>query len=334
MSTTAGVWTETTLQNIRVAAASLLDDRIGLQYFPKSMDTINYIKSLQTAQFTQLKGTKKNTVEVEWINACGLTVEDNTECVIGSTELSSNTEEYTTSKDSSVSFVVDANDFKTNDFDFAQALAKGFIRADSLLIESVAAYGVAQLNTFAGVNALADTTEKFTNNGTTVEMAAAYWNASAIATLQRVAATNRFTNPGALSGSLMHEAALNARWDGANADGKGGVARFSDFPITFDELNVDAVNGATKYLYLGSMGSLALVTRNEYESGINEYQWGRTFKMESAYMPGMYYDVQTTDTCSGDVNKLSVKVMLKYDIFNNPAGCTATNTGILKFKCT
>ena len=113
------------------------------------------------------------------------------------------------------------------------------MRADALIVEDICAYGVAQLNTFAGENQLDDTTEKFTNNSTTIEMAAAYWNASAIATLMRVGAVNRFTNPMALSGSLLHEAALNASWDGGNADGKGGIRRFTDFPIRFDELNVD-----------------------------------------------------------------------------------------------
>ena len=334
MSITAGVWNETALQNVRLAAAGLMDDRIALQYRPKSTQTMEFIRDMQTAEVTPLKGKKENTVELSWINACGLSVEDNVGCEFGTTELSTNTEEKTLSKNKTVKWLVDENEYKTNDYDYAQVVAKGIMRADALIVEDICAYGVAQLNTFAGENQLDDTTEKFTNNSTTIEMAAAYWNASAIATLMRVGAVNRFTNPMALSGSLLHEAALNASWDGGNADGKGGIRRFTDFPIRFDELNVDTVNSGTKYLYLASTGSLAFASRTDYDDSIRVFDWGRGVRFESMFMPGLYYDLITKDECSGDVNKKSFKLVCKYDIFNNPSGCTDGNTGVVKFKCT
>ena len=329
----AGVWTETALQNVRAAAAEIMGDRIGLQYRPKSIQTLEFIKDLQTAKLTPLTGKKKNIVELEWINACGLAVVNNTDCTFGTTEGSTNTEEKTISKAIEVPFMVDENDFKSNDYDATQVLAKLFLAADAKLVESICAYGVAQLNTFAGTNQKSGTGEKFTNNGTTIEMDAAYWNSSAIGTLVRVGEYNQFTAPMALSGSLMHEAAMNASWDGANADGRGGVARFNDFPVRFDELNVDTVNSGTKYLYLASMGSLAFASRNDYDDTMRIFDWGRGVRMESNFVPGLYYDVISTDTCSGNVNKRQFKVVCYYDIFNNPAGCTAANTGVLKWKC-
>ena len=160
MSTTAGAFDETLLNDLRVKADELMfDGRIGLQFQPR-IEILKAIQAVQTAQITpkfmQLKqsngGSKKYDVEVEWENACDIVAQDCTVCEIDGEKLSTNIEHYSLDFCKEVAFHVDEYDYVDNDFDFVTSFAKGMLRADKQLAEALAAYAVSVLNSNKGVN--------------------------------------------------------------------------------------------------------------------------------------------------------------------------------------
>jgi hypothetical protein len=102
----------------------------------------------------------------------------------------------------------------------------------------------------------------------------------------------------------------------------------------FDLFNIDSVNDPDLYTYLLSQGSLAMASKF-YNPTTPE----RTFEfirytMPSRFVPGFVYDVFYNDECTtNDMIQHNFKVKLKADIFNNPEGCEAGNTGVLRFLC-
>ncbi len=211
MSTTAGVFSETTLRTIRAMADEIFfDDRIKQQFIPQ-IEIINAIKTVQTAavnpKFSQLKDSKgmpkRTDVEVIWENACGLTAGECTECTLDGDKLSTNAQTYSLDFCREVQFTVSEADYIDNEFDANLAVAKAFLRADKLLAEAYAAYCVSVLEANKGINNL--TTGKGVVSGSDTYILASYWDAALMAYLSRVAILNQFTNPTIVSGSNLYE---------------------------------------------------------------------------------------------------------------------------------
>ena len=332
MSTTAGVWSETTLQNVRVRAEALmLDDRIKQQYIPK-LDAVNALNAVQTANVRPLKDRTKNfTVELEWLNYCGLTVGDTNACTFGTTEGSTNVETKTLDKDREVTFEVEEYTFKTNDFAYEEAIAKGLLRADMLICEDFAQSFVTDLNTGLGVNLYTGAPGSVV--GTTTSINAADWDYSLYAYLLQVADKNKFTSPVLLNGNNLYRAFINSQFAAGNADGKAAAAAFGAMPTYFDIHNLPTVNGASEWSYLLSMGSWAWASAPKYSDTLEKFQHENRYSFQSRFIPGLWLNVQIQESCANDYVKWQFKVTSKYGIFPNPTGCSATNTGTLGFLC-
>jgi hypothetical protein len=334
MSTTAGVFTETLLQNVRLMAdAIMFNDRIKLQYSPQA-EVLNALPRIQTARITPLENREKDyTVEVEWMNACGMEVTSCTSCTTCDTETSTNVQTYSLTQCDQTCFQVDENVFLTNDFNAAEAIAKGLLRADALLVESIAQYMVAVLNANDGVN-VQGTRGIGTVVGNTTQIAAANWTAAAIPYVISVGQSNRFTSPVFLSGMNMYEAWLTANLNSGNDNGKGAQAMFNTMPFYFDIVNIDAVNTPTYISYLISTGALAFASKAYHTPQMRTMSWGKTYSMPSRFLPGLMIDVLVKEECTEhNLNKMDFILNTKYDILVNPTGCDGTNTGILSFTC-
>ena len=335
-STTAGVFSETLLQKIRATAARIgFDDRIKQQYIPQA-DILKFIREKQTANVSVLESkSKHHQMEVEWINTCQFTEEDNVACAVGGSEPSTNTKSYDFSRIAkSVGFSVEVATGKTNDFDFEELMAKSFLQAKKKMIESYAEYTVAVLNNNAGVNVVTD--GKGTVVGDVTTILAAYWNPALIAYLTRIGIVNRFTNASLITGKNLFEPEIMAMMNQGNADGKGDIAMINALNLRFDLFNIDTVNDPTFYSYLISQGSVALINRADYTSSIFVGDDFRGYMLTGADLgfPELEFDVIHKITCgTGDLAKHEVKVKLLADMVVNPTGCTETNTGILRFAC-
>ena len=291
MSTTAGVFSETLLQNVRIKASMLaMDDRINLQYKPE-IETLKFIQAQQTANIKPIFDVKKKKkiMEIWWENACGIEVADNVDCVVGGNELSTNVETYDLDIQKVAGFTVDEKKFYDNEAMIEENLAKGFLRADKVLSEYLAQVGVGRLNTFLGVNTL--TGGKGTVNGNLTEINSAYWSADLMAYLNRVAIDNRIDNPIFLSGQNLYEAWWNAIRESGNDNGKGNAAKFGSANIFFDLRNVDSVNSPDALTYMVQRGMIAMASRTYYGSEVTDYMTEKRYSIPSNFVPGLSYDV-------------------------------------------
>lgn len=334
MSTISGAFTETQLLDQMVRADELmLDDRIKQQFNP-NMKVLEAVQAVNTATVNPLFGSKDRDVQVMWMNACDIDATTNTDCEFGGSTVSTNTEEYSLTYEKAVPFYVDESDFDNNYFSPEEAVAKSLLNADMALVEAFAAYAVAQLNVFKGVNETSPE-GKGDISGSDTYIQPAYWNASLMAYFSRAATMNKLTSPVMLSGNNMYEPMLLANANAGNANGKGDYVLFGQFPWYFDLFNVDTVNTPDYITYMISMGALAMATKN-YNKDVPEVVNGvfTRYTMQSRFFPTLKYDVFYKPECSGeDRVKHNFKVKLKGDIFKNPTGCTETNTGILTFIC-
>jgi hypothetical protein len=339
MSTTAGVFSETLLRDLRVKADELMfDDRIKLQFLPQ-VGILDAIAAVQTAQvtpkFMQLKqsngGSKKYDIEVIWENACDIVVEECSECHIDGDKLSTNAQNYGLEFCKEVQFKVDEYDYVDNEFDFSTSIAKGLLRADKQLAEALASYAVSVLNANKGVNVYAG--GPGIPSGADTYITAPFWGPNLMAYFMQVTQMNQFTSPVLASGANLFQDYFIYNKLAGNADGKGNAALMGTFPIYFDMFNIDTVNTPNLFTYLLSTGSVALGYRTYNPSSIQESaaNW-RRWTIPSRF-GGFSYDAFYHADCSHDMIEHNFKLKLTADILVNPAGCSATNTGILTFIC-
>ena len=333
MSTTAGYFDETILNNIRRKANEIMfDDRLKADY-QANVNVIKLIESVQTATvYPSLARDKKIIgVDVMWQNVCGQTVTDNTTCVIGGNKSSTNLESKDLAYEKVVNFTEDEQDFIDNEFDIETAIAKQFLTADKNIAENFAQYAVGRINTFSGWNVT--TVGKGNVVGADTYIAPAYWNASLAAYFSRVAILNKFTSPKMLSGSNLYEQMFVANANSANANGKGDNIMYGGMNMWFDLFNVDTVNSPDLQTYLISQGSLAMAYRALNPDTPEVLMDFTRYKMKSQYLP-FYYDVYYKNDCTyNDLVSHSFKVKLNADVFLNPTGCDDNNSGVLSFTC-
>jgi len=333
MSTTAGYFDETVLNNIRRKAGEIMfDDRIKQQYIPK-YDILKAVQAVQTASVypSLARNKKKVSVDIMWENVCGLSAEDNVDCEIGGTESSTNLDTYTLTYEKVVNFSADENEFDDNEFDIESSIAKMFLTADKTLTESFAQYCTSQLEAFRGWNTLG-TDGKGVWSSPDTYIAAAYWNADLAAYFARAAIDNRFTSPVMLSGKNLFEQMYVANAKSANANGKGDAILYGDMNMYFDLFNIDSVNDPDFKTYMLSMGSLAMAHRALHPDTPEVLDPFTRYKITSQFLP-FEYDVYYKTECVSDRIKHSWKVKLVADLFNNPTGCDDNNTGVLSFVC-
>jgi hypothetical protein len=339
MSTTAGVFSETLLRDLRVRADELMfDDRIKLQFQPQ-VGILDAIAAAQTAQvtpkFMQLKqsngGSKQYDIEVMWENACEIVAQECTVCTLDGDKLSTNAQAYGLEFCKEVQFAADEHDYVDNEFDFSTSIAKGLLRADKQLAEAFAAYSVSVLNSNKGVNVYGG--GPGVPFGSDTYISAPFWGPNLMAYLYQVTQMNQFTSPVLASGANLFQDYFIYNKMVGNADGKGNAALMGTFPIYFDPFNIDTVNTPNLLTYLLSTGSVAIGNRTYNPSSVQDVGNWKRWTVPSKFVPSLSYDAFYAATCSQDMIKHNFKLKLTADVLVNPAGCSATNTGILTFVC-
>ena len=333
MSTVSGSFDETLLLDQIVRADQIMfDDRIKQQFIPRA-EVLTVLQNIQNARvFSQMSASKKDfDVVVEWMNVCEGTIEENTSCELGGIKSSTNVEEYALTYERSWGFTVDESDFVDNRFDMEESIAKLLLTGDKKLTENVATYAISRVNTFLGVNEY--TGGKGVVAGTETSIAAAYWNADLMAYFNTAAVINKFDNPILLSGFNLYEQIFLAAAKAGNANGKGDPVLFGTIPTYFDLFNIDTVNGEPT-TYMINTGAIAFANK-AYNPDTPQVVNGvfTRYTMRSKFS-GLVYDVFYKPECGTNDKVIhNFKMKLKADLFLNPAGCLATNTGILKYVC-
>ena len=351
MSVIPGVFDETRLLAVRdLADRMLLDGRIKQQFIPK-MNIYNYLQSLQNPsldiRFNE-RPKKDYDVEIMWMNACSEFDMNDESCLRGGDSPSTNAQTYTLEKRIVKGFTIHEDEFRDNEFEFDEAVAKTMLRIDKLITEEWSQYITARLNLFSGVNQV--TVGKGTINAidnTITDINPQDWTADIMAYFSRVLQLNRFDNAALISGSNLYETLYVANAKRGDFDAGQDFQLWNDIPVWFDLFNVDSVNVNDLYTYLVSQGALAQVNKAwnpEYKAYMDQIKWTQP----SRFMRGMTYDVFYDNSCNPshsarypDEQVHNWKIVLTADIFSNPFGCdaveddgvvTGENSGILRFR--
>jgi hypothetical protein len=339
MSVTGGIFNETRLlQQINRADQMALDGRIKQQYIPK-IDMLRYIQSLQNPSLNVAFNTrpkKDYDVEINWVNTCeDFTIPD-ISCERGGPEPSTNAVQYTLYKRITKGFTIYDSDYRDNQYDADETIAKTMIQIDKQICEEFAQYCTAQLNFFSGVNQVTDGKGVINQGDNTItDIAPNDWTAELMAYFARVMILNRFDNAAMISGSNLFETLYTADAMKANSDGKGDAILWGGLPIWFDLFNVDGVNAPDYFTYLVSQNATALVNK-AWNPAMARYFDHMAYTMRSRFFPGFTYDVFYDNRCD-DANRYrdtvlhNYKIVLTAELFKNPFGCDALEDGKLQF---
>lgn len=333
-------FTASQLLKVQTVADDLwMDNRAKIDYIAEC-DVAKAIQSETTAMLDPLQDpSKTRTVKLIWLKACDVAdAAAGDDCSITGPELSSDSKDYTLDIFRKTSFSVKEIQARTDQFTLDQQIARGILQCDKVLSEYLAAQCVAKLESYRGTNTyLAPVgSTPWTASGSDTIVPADQWTTSLMPKLSLTARKNKFLNPALISGEAlwyMNEEAANNQ---GNDTGKGDAVRMANKYFGrkyFDPVKIDEVNAGTIKAYMVDRGAMALVTKTHYPTVPTIYQnpWQMRYQVESKNLPGIFWEVIYTNSCtSGEITHVW-QFKVNAGIFSNPTGCTATNTGVLSF---
>jgi hypothetical protein len=333
MSTTAGIFNETTLQDFVVRADEImLDTNLQQDYIPR-VDALKALVENSTPDFSLFKKQNKKTIveKVIWPNFCEIVCDDNTPCVYTGPEPSTNAKDYTLRFEKQASFTVIESEFKDNYFGMVDFVAKATLTAKKVLAECFSDYALALLNSYVGPNHLTGGMGTVVGNATYIP--SAMWDQNTIAYLMRAAKYNQFGNAFGLSGSNLLQQYILYNQLIAKGDYNQAGQVYSQFKIYFDEFNIDTINTPDKVTYLINKGSYGIA--NKAWEDPTWRQITGDIKAHSETIPYVDLDVDVYQEldCNDDMTALNVKVKLTADMFQAPTPCDDETTGMLLFVC-
>lgn len=338
MAIVAGDFTATQLRQSILRADNMWSNDMMKADFEANVDIWKAIKAEQNANVTLLQDSEKDRdVKVVWANMCGEQAvdDDGDDCDLAGNQLGTDSKVYSLGFAKQWKFTVDELDFRTQEnVSFEEIVAKGMMKGDKILSESISAAAIARVESFKGVNTVTDGVGTVNGVTTETDIAAADWNERLFAYLYRVGLQNQLSNPFLLSGTNMFEDYLVVQANRANGEGKGASNLYSMMRTYFDLFNIDPANSPNLKSYLINRGSIAFASKNYYGAAPVRYKQQDRYSIASRNLPGVRYDVYYTNRCSADTILHDFQMKAKFDYFINPTGCDGTRTGVLAFNRT
>lgn len=323
----AGDFSSSALLQIKLKAEQIWKDSRLAQEYTAHADAAVAVLQNQTASFTPLKDPgKENSVKINFLNPCGVTVQDCTsDCDISGLEAETSGIDYDLDTCKETSFSVDATKLRTNTYTVEEVSAQKLALALKALDEWWAQRMLVKLKAFAGVNVAPD---PYTWAAGTTSVPAASYNRAMIGNLLNQAMLNKM--PGAYfidNGSLFVDF-WNAQIDAGNAAGAGDAARVKAIKMYFDQWNF-APAGLTEDTFMVAPGAVAMATktRNPDAPTVLGGSIQQTiYTIASPTLPGVRYDVFYSLKCvtgsDGESHYMhSWKLKTRGGIFKNPEGC-------------
>lgn len=334
-SATSGNFTCAELVKIMVGIDKAWRDNQTNSDFISYAETINVVKSRQTASFPQLENAEKDeTVKIFWATDCNSSLADcDDDCVVGGPELEARCKEYTLDICKTAGFSVKEKTFRTSNLSRDEVVAKGMLKRMKELDEYLAQQMVAKLNAFAGVNQF-EGIGSVAGDGTTY-ISASFWTADLSGYFQQVAIMNKLSGAYMLHGTNLWQTNWQAQMNALNANGKDAVAKLGTIQQFWDPFNIDSVNSPNKVSYMITNGAVAFVNKAYYPTTPVEYLGAGQirYSVASKSIPGVVYDVVYTNSCTNNEITHKWSLYLTAGIFSNPYGCNEDVTGVLKFIC-
>lgn len=337
-SGTAGTFTCTALQKVIAKVdKAWLDNQQKAEYIPQ-VEIINALRKEQTARLVEITDPQKDkTLKIYWVIDCNTGVEDDDEddCEISGPQAESRCQEYALDIKKMVKFSVRENLGRTNDINREDSLAVQFAARLKELDEIIAQTAVTKLNSFAGTNQF--TTGIGEVDGVTTYIQAALWSGDMYGYFAQVAIMNKLSNPFMLHGSNLFQQQWQASYNVQNANQKDQLPKLNSIRSYWDMFNIDSMNSPDAVSYMITKGAIAIANKAYYPLN-NPVEFltdkpSKRWSMESKSIPGMFYDVIYTMTCSGEDIIHNYKMKVKFGIYLNPFGCNDDVSGVIKFVC-
>lgn len=304
-----------------------------------NIDVLDAVSAIQTATIDANLPEERD-IKITWLDNCDLADETcERDCTFTGNEADSVAQTLQIDNCKEVKFSMRLDPWlkggNVNVFGLADELAVNLNRAMKAAAEGAAQYAVSFLNLNLGVN-LATTIPDFTVTSTDTAISADnYENTAVIGKFARTAARNKFSNPYMIDGGAFYQLMFMAQTSQGNAEGKGDALRMGRYPMYMDLFNLPEVNGDDEITYMVNRGALAFVSKGWYSTNPITLGGSMTrFQIRNRFFPALVHDVDVHETCTFGVWWAHYKVKHSYELFLNPTGCTATQTGILKFTKT
>lgn len=320
------------------------DSALAQEYIPHSDTAIAVLKN-QTARFRELENPDKdNTVQVNFINPCGITVEDCGDvCDMDGQELSTGGKNYELDIcKSTPGLKISRNKLRTNTYEYEELAAKGLLMHLKALDEFWSQQLLVKMKAWAGVNVAVASGDISAygmtwDNGAT-QIPANDFNVGMLTTLLQQQIVNNMPAGYIIDRGYMFKPVQDALLNGGNADGKGDALRAQQFAnrITSDMFNFTKA-GVTESMFAVNPGAIAFKTRARNPE--TPKVWGgkvnRTdYKVKSRILPGVEYDVFYSLNCIPSTNGSGYSDIVDVwnfktegGIFLNPEGCPVTIGG-------
>jgi len=312
------IWTDP-IQNIDVVA---------------DVEAAKAVLENQQVSFTEITGTKKRSISLEWQTKCDITTaECSDDCDITGEDVEPVCKTYDIDCLRETTFVVPERVYRERTITMQQAIARNMLLHKKALDEWLAQYIVTGLLANAGANAF--TGGVGTVAGTTTTIASNYWDDSIWGYFNRVVRGNKLKSPYLLTGDNLFQLLFNRMHETATEAGKAGMAKVGTIrKIYQDPENVEVIAPATSFLIHKT--AAAFVSKAWYPVGGASAQkragqyW--MWSEPSQNIAGVYYDVIMKEACSENDFSQAFKIQLHGMFAVNPYPCDES-TGILTFEC-
>jgi hypothetical protein len=314
------------------------DSAESAQYMPNS-ETVQAIVANQTAKLAPITGLqdKDRTIKIVWLTSCELEIQDcTTDCFPTGNEIKADCKEYAPTICREVPVWINETNLRSSIYTKEEVLARAMLKAIKLIEEDLAAKGVAFLEDVEGVNTHPGdygTVVGAVEGASYTKIAPANWTAALVGYFLQASRMNRFASPYAISGNNLQQAIWNAEAEYANADGKGNLNKFNQLKFWFDPWNVDAAFPSPLTTFLLDRSAVAFGGKWEYPEQVADFggNIGKRYSIASKTIPGLRYDVHYLMDCSSREIIHKFNIIARAGFYLNPTGCTASNTGVLRF---
>lgn len=291
----------------------------------------------QTARFEELDNKDKdNKVTLTWIKSCGIETSDldrTTDiCAIEGVELETESQDHEYDLEQKITLAINDEKIRTGTYERDEQIAHLHMKADKELSEWWTKQYLIALKAFAGPNIPAISGEAlpmtWDDGNTTTNIPAASFDIKIVAKLIKMMQLNMVEGGFYIDRGGLFEAWVDAGYDTSNGEGKGDGARKAAIAMTFDMWNFGPTKAAlSEEMFLVSNNAVAVKIYNRYTEkpevkGGNIQQ--TRYKMKSNILPGVYWDVIYTLTCTEGADMHTWQYMTKGGIFLNPEPCPVT----------
>jgi hypothetical protein len=288
----------------------------------------------QSVNFTEVLGSKKLELMVEWLTKCDVDTDDcSDDCTIDGADADPTCKHYDIECLQESSFKVPMRVYRERTIEMQESIAFNKLIHMAALDEWVAQYILTGLVAAAGTNLF--TGGVGTVTGTTTYIAPQYWDDAIWGYFDQVRRLNKFRNPYLLTGNNLYQLLFNRPLEAGNADGVGNFRKMNTLKAYQDPENVEVIASGQSILVHKTAAAFLnkawnpLNAANAVNRAGQYWEWSES----SLNLPGVYYDLTMKETCSGDEFYQAVKIKLHGLLAINPYPCDDDNTGILVFEC-